>query len=139
MNQGQTVELQIPSSPEYVAVVRRAVEGVARRMPFESGQVEDLKLAVGEACTNAIKHGSPEGRPDVVTVRCIIMPDGLLVEVQNCISECVSPEVPTHPDLSKEGGLGLYLIRNLVDEVDLLWQKETAVVKMLKRLNGCQA
>ncbi|HOM71293.1 MAG TPA: ATP-binding protein, partial [Armatimonadota bacterium] len=56
MQEAHQIRLEIPSATEYVGVVRRAVEGIARRMNFDSSEVEDLKLAVGEACTNAIKH-----------------------------------------------------------------------------------
>ena len=127
--------LEIPSSPEYVAIVRQAVEGIAKRMAFNSGQIEDLKLAVGEACTNAVKHGCPKSSSDNVEIRCIVVSDGLLVEIRNSIFECEYPKVPDYPDTSKEGGFGLYLIHRLMDEVDMSWEQERATIKMLKRLN----
>ena len=134
MRQGEVVELEIPSAPEYVAIVRHAVEGIARRMEFDLAQIEDLKLAVGEACTNAIRHGCPQPDTSNVQIRCIVANDGLLVEIRNGIADCCFPGVPANPDLQREGGLGLYLIRQLVDEVDFQWDDHTAVVKMLKRL-----
>ncbi len=134
MRQGEAVELEIPSAPEYVAIVRQAVEGIARRMRFDAGQIEDLKIAVGEACTNAVKYGSKQQGNGNVLVRCIVCSDALIVEIRNSIVECESPEVPCKPDPGKEGGLGLYLMRQLVDEVDLTWESETAIVKLLKRL-----
>jgi len=133
---GEVVEMEIPSAPEYVAIVRRMVEGIARRMSFAPGQVEDLKLAVGEACTNAVRHGCPRNGTSNVEIRFIVMPGALLVEVTNGHEDCESPSLCSEPDLGKEGGLGLYIIRQLVDEVDILWQEETATVKMLKRLSA---
>ena len=112
------------------------VEGIARRMSFAPSQVEDLKLAVGEACTNAVRHGCPRNGTSNVEIRFIVMPGALLVEVTNGIQGCESPSLSGEPDTSKEGGLGLYIIRQLVDEVDLLWQDETATIKMLKRLSA---
>lgn len=138
MRQGDCVELEIPSSPEYVAIARQAVEGVARRMPFDPDQIEDLKLAVGEACSNAVKYGCPKGSQHNVEIRCVIYSDALVIEVRNNIAGCGSPVVPETPDLSKVGGLGLFLIRQLVDEVDLLWEREMAIVKMLKRVPAAQ-
>lgn len=133
MRQGEVVELEIPSSPEYVAIARQAVEGVARRMDFASSQIDDLKLAVGEACTNAVKYGCPREDAHYVGIRCTVCHDGLLVEVRNNIADCESPNVPSEPDLGREGGLGLYLINELVDKVDFEWNDDTAVVKMLMR------
>jgi len=133
LRQGQIVELEIPSSPEYVAIVRQAVEGLARRMEFCEDQIEDMKLAVGEACTNAVKYGSSRDDSNNVAVRCMVLSDGLSVEIRNTITDCDAPHVPVTPDLSREGGLGLYLIRKLMDEVDIVWDHETAVVRMMKR------
>jgi serine/threonine-protein kinase RsbW len=136
LKQGQVVELEVPSSPEYVAIVRQAVEGIARRMDFDDVQVEDLKLAVGEACTNAVRHGCAKDELQHIAVRCIVLNDGLSVEIRNEIAACDVPLVPIQPDLTREGGLGLYLIRKLMDEVDIVWEPETAVVRMLKRLRS---
>ena len=134
LRQGEVVELEIPSAPEYVAIVRQAVECIAKRMHFGVDQIEDLKVAVGEACTNAIKYGCPKDDGHNVDVRCVVCDGGLLVEVRNSVAVCDRPEVPAQPNLDREGGLGLYLIRKLVDEVDLDWNHDTACVKMLKRL-----
>lgn len=135
MRQGEVVELEIPSAPEYVSIVRRAVEGIAQRMQFGEIQIQDLKVAVGEACTNAIKYGCPKDDLHNVGIRCEVQSDGLMVEIRNNTSECVSPRVPIQPDLGREGGLGLFLIRQLMDEVDFRWEDRTAIVKMLKRLD----
>ena len=129
------MELEIPSSPEYVAIVRQAVEGIARRMDFSELQIDDMKLAVGEACTNAVRHGCAKDELEHIAIRCTVMSDGLSVEIRNDIANCDVPLVPVKPDLTREGGLGLYLIRKLMDEVDIIWEPQTAVVKMLKRLH----
>jgi len=136
LRQGQVVELEVPSAPEYVSIVRQAVEGIARRMEFDEVQIDDLKLAVGEACTNAVRHGCAKDELQHIAIRCSVMSDGLAVEIRNNITECEEPHVPTQPDVTREGGFGLYLIRKLMDEVDIVWDHETAVVKMLKRLKA---
>lgn len=133
MRQGQVVELEVPSAPEYVAIVRQAVEGIARRMDFSEVQIEDLRLAVGEACTNAVRHGRCKDELQHIAIRCLVLHDGLSVEIRNDIAECDKPQVPTEPDLTREGGLGLFMIRKLMDEVDIVWDHQTAIIKMLKR------
>jgi serine/threonine-protein kinase RsbW len=52
-----TVELRIPSKPEWVAVARLAVAAIANRLPFSVEEIEDLKLAIAEACTMCIQQG----------------------------------------------------------------------------------
>jgi serine/threonine-protein kinase RsbW len=50
------VTLEIPCLAEYVGVARLAVLGVANRLPFTYDEVEDVRLAVGEACTHAVER-----------------------------------------------------------------------------------
>lgn len=128
------VRLEIPGSAEYVSIVRHAVGGLARRMSFSQTQIDDLMLAVGEACTNAVKHGCNDNGCRRVEINCLVVADGLMVEIRNAIDDCESPAVPERPDLSKEGGLGLWLIHQVVDEVDFAWDADTAVIRMLKRV-----
>lgn len=139
MRQGQIVELEVPSAPEYVSIVRQAVEGIARRMHFDEIQIEDMKLAVGEACANAVRHGSSTDELPHIGICCRVLSEGLCVEVRNNITESEQPDVPLEPDITREGGFGLYIIRKLMDEVDIVWEHETAVVKMLKRLKATAA
>lgn len=133
LRQGEVIHLEIPSAPEYVAIARHAVEGIARRMQFTPSQIEDLKLAFGEACTNAVKYGCPCEEYPNVEIKCVVLEDGLLVEIRNSVSDCSCPTVPSMPDFTHEGGRGLYMMRQLVDEVDMTWSPELAVVKMFKR------
>ncbi len=50
------LELDVPSSPEYIAIVRLVVASVASsRRALADERIDDLKLAVSEACTNAIE------------------------------------------------------------------------------------
>lgn len=58
MPDSEVVRLEIPSSPKYVAVARKALEAIAVNIPLTEQQIEDLKLAVGEACANAVKYSS---------------------------------------------------------------------------------
>lgn len=50
------VELTIPSLSDYVGVARLSAAGVATRMKFTHEDIEDIKIAVSEACTNAIQY-----------------------------------------------------------------------------------
>jgi len=116
-----------------VSVVRQTVEGLARRLAFASEEIEDVKLAVGEACTNAIKHGCNQA--GFVTISCNLRPGCIEIEICNHIPDgarvptlCVPPD-PSHLN---EGGLGLYLMRQLMDDVELSCEKGCATLTMRK-------
>lgn len=50
------IEMKIPAKPEYVGIIRLTLSGVASRMGYVYEEIEDLKIAVSEACTNAVQH-----------------------------------------------------------------------------------
>ena len=54
-----TVELQIPSKPEWVAVARLAISGIANRLPFSVEDIDDLKLATGPAMSAKLSVVKP--------------------------------------------------------------------------------
>ncbi|HXG88275.1 MAG TPA: ATP-binding protein [Vicinamibacterales bacterium] len=136
----QPITVIIPADSQYVLVVRLAVTGVASRMAFAYDQVEDIKLAVAEACNNAILHAAPlraasATAPDtmpLVTVQMMPYPDRLEVRVFD-EGRVPPPGLPAPrrrasagqstlvgDEASKElaeSGLGLLLIQTLMDEV----------------------
>jgi len=132
----EIIRLEIPSSSEYVSVARQTVGGIAHRLAFGTTDVEDVKLAVGEACTNAVKHGV---RGDArVSIRCTISPRELEIEVCNAVGaeipKPVGAEVPD-PTRLDEGGLGLFLMKKLMDTVEVSCEGGFATVKMTKRIS----
>lgn len=115
------IELKIPCMSEYVMTARAQAELIAKRMNFIAERVQDIKSAVGEACDNAIEHGSSERGVDI---RYRIKGPNLIIEVEDYgsgfDSEAVSGNLPSP---FTEGGRGLYLIKNLVDEAEIISRK----------------
>jgi serine/threonine-protein kinase RsbW len=107
-NTTRVVELKIPSELGYERVVREAAATVARRLGFTPERIDELQTAVDEACTNAIRHGSKsDARMKVVVL--LVAPD---------IQAQVEGRSPT-------GGLGLWLIRQMVDEAYFMEDDES--------------
>lgn len=118
------IELEIPARPEYVALARLVVSSLASaRRDLADDRVDDLKVAVSEACTNAIEaHHSAES-DDSVVIRCTELEDRLEVAVEDRGSGFDPESLPEHPPvtdperLNFERGLGIPLIKTLVDDV----------------------
>jgi len=111
------VELNIPSRPEYVGVARLAILGVASRMRFSYDEVEDIRLAVGEACTRSIDRLNGGADSHAINLRCLIDANRLTIEVRNALTKAApAPAEADTPDAEK--GLSDVLIRILMDEVD---------------------
>jgi serine/threonine-protein kinase RsbW len=113
---GGLVELRIPSRAEWVGVARLAIAGIASRLQFSIEDIEDLKLAVAEACTNCIQHAS---QSDSIAISCRIRPDKLIMTVEDsggdASAESLAPKRLGEPQV---GGLGVFLIRSLMDDVE---------------------
>jgi serine/threonine-protein kinase RsbW len=113
------VEICIPSDTEFVRVVRLAVSGVASRLSFSVDDIEDIKLAVAEACNNAIQHAHCNG-DDRVRVQCLSAPDQLTIVVQDSgtgVPRAAWEKSVAPPEELDERGLGLVLMQALMDEV----------------------
>lgn len=122
----ETVELSVPAQPEYVAVVRLTASGIANRMGYSYDDIEDIKVAVSEACTNVVNHAYLDDDNGLINVdftlfenrvEITIIDKGCSFDYQTVMrsSKPVDMDVPVNQ--LNEGGLGLFLINTLMDEV----------------------
>jgi serine/threonine-protein kinase RsbW len=117
------VRLSFPAKPDYLLLARLALAGLARSLPLGAEELADLKLAVTEACGNAVRHayGGGEGSVGVEFVvgdkslEVIVQDEGSGLEVP-LPEEIVDPGPLTQP---VEGGMGMAIIRAIVDELDV--------------------
>ncbi len=113
-----TVELRIPSKPEWVAVARLAVAAIANRLPFSVEEIEDLKLAIAEACTICIQQGPGS---ETIDITCEAATAQLRVEVRDgryrARGESTGAKRPSVMAVEGEG-LGIFLIQALMDRLD---------------------
>ena len=125
MTRGQSVvhgvvALTIPAKAEYIVLSRLALSGLARARALEPALIADLKLALTEACSNVVRHAYKEQPAGEVEVRYELDEDKLSVEV---VDEGIGfdPEVAAAAagDELDEGGLGISIIRAIVDELDI--------------------
>ncbi len=113
------VELIIPTHPRYLAAARLLVGGVGAPAGLSVDEVEDLKVAVSEAITNVMDHAYAADQPGTVVIRYRPAPGELTVEVEDTGVGFEADRLPssTPPQPGPEGGLGLYLVRELADSV----------------------
>lgn len=128
-----TVNLSLPSKPEYVSVARLTASFVANKMGFDIEAVEDIKLAVGEACNNAVIHS---GSHDTYNLEFIQNQETLIIEIKDFGSgfDFAEYHEPKLDDL-QENGLGLFIIKSLMDDVEIDSEKGSGTkIKMCKTL-----
>jgi anti-sigma regulatory factor (Ser/Thr protein kinase) len=106
------VRLTIPARPENVAVIRHVLGAFAEALRLPAGLIEDMRLAVTEACTNVVRHAYHDGDPGPIDV--VIRPVG---ERLDLVVADRGRGIGPSPDVSGPG-LGLPLIAALADSVD---------------------
>jgi len=132
------VELRLPCKAKYIAVARLAVSGIAARLGLTLDDVEDLKVAVSEACTNVIDHAFGACAPEqCMTLRCWAREGELRVEVVDAGCGFEAAEPPANRlQAAQPRGLGLFLIRELMDEVQVISSVGSGTtIAMVKRVS----
>jgi serine/threonine-protein kinase RsbW len=115
-----TVRLTIPAKAEYITLVRLALSGLSQSRPWPDETLGDLKLAVTEACSNSVRHAYRDGREGSVEVVYELHPDRLVIEVSDDGEGfTVRERDPAQDGSLSEGGLGIAIIRELADELEL--------------------
>lgn len=127
--QADQVELILPCRPEYVGVARLAVLGIASRMPFSYDEVEDVRLAVGEACTHAVERAGET--PATIHITSRISPSQLVIDVEDSVPEGRAAATDTEDGYDVEG-LGALLMEILVDEVQIITGPTGTRVRLTK-------
>ena len=123
---GDVVRVELAALPSHVRTARLICAAVARRVGLDPGLLDELKLAVGEACTRAVELHAAVAPQEPVEV-CLGLSRGTLsVEVSDRGPASEAPgDVPGGSELldqlsSTDGGaseLGLALVRGLVEDL----------------------
>jgi serine/threonine-protein kinase RsbW len=119
------VELAIPARPAYLSLVRLVVDAAVSSLApgLTPARLDDLKIAVTEACSNAIEAHEAIYDEGPVLVRCVVDDSRVTVDVAdhgrgfdpNRVEALPAATDPRR--LRHESGLGIPLMRTLADEV----------------------
>ncbi|ASA24170.1 anti-sigma B factor RsbW [Paenibacillus donghaensis] len=139
----QRVVLQLPASAEYVDIVRLNLYGIASKMGFTYEDIEDMKVAVSEACNNSVlyAYGQQDGLVDVIfevgssALSITVKDEGESFDGLDSSGERLTLHNKELNDV-QVGGLGFYLMQALMDDVSVVNEAgRGTVVTLTKRLN----
>ncbi|GAB4074255.1 anti-sigma B factor RsbW [Barrientosiimonas marina] len=143
MKDHEFIEMKIPAKADYVGVVRLSISGIASRLGFAYDAIEDLKVAVSEAITNAVEHAYNKNGEGEVTIGFGLYQDRLETVVAdhgdhfdlNELKGGVGPYKGSESvEELQENGFGLFLIDALMDKLEIT-NDDGAIVLMTKFLN----
>jgi len=136
----RTFQLHVPSSTENLAMIRDFVGGIGQRAGMSPGDLVKLELAVDEACANVIEHAYGSDDTREVTVKATLDSEQVQIEIVDT-GRGLDPTTIEQADLEqlaakrKSGGLGMRLIRSVMDEVQYqIVPGEKNELRMVKRL-----
>ena len=134
--------LQVPSSTENLALIREFVSNVGQQAGLDAKDVSKLELAVDEACANVIEHAYGHDTSKEVIIRATFDEEALRIDVEDT-GRGFDPDSVEPSELEqlvrerKSGGLGMRLMKQLMDEVRYEIEpgrkNELHMVKRLKR------
>jgi len=115
------LEIRVPCKPEYVRTIRRAIADFGESVEMPRADVEQVEIAASEAVANIVRHayGGSNGDVPPVRVKCSHDQGRLTVEVSDKGRGFEPPKRGEIPDvdLNRDGGLGIILIKCLMDRV----------------------
>ena len=142
LNKPLEMNITVPCSTEFVSIIRLAISGIASRMDFTVEDIEDIKISISEACTNAIQHaypGTDDPHRGLISIKAIMHPEELEIIVQdkgqgfdlNILGTAAQKEASEQ----RMGlGLGITFIKNLMDHSEFSSTKgEGTIIKMYKK------
>lgn len=138
-NPGELVELRIPARAEHLALVRVVASSLAETVAgLDKIRLEDLRLAVSEACANAVEAYNRQGRPGAaIELRLRAERGRIEVEVHDDAGGfdpeglVPHPPVETPERLHHERGLGVPLMRALADVAEFRAEGAGTTVRLV--------
>lgn len=114
----EIVTLTLPDEPEFISLARLSASVIANRAGLSIDEIEDLKVALSEACTNALRYGCSNDH--YYEVKYILNPDYLQITVTDT-GIGFDYDLVAEPVIGGDqvGGFGLYLIRSLMDRTEI--------------------
>jgi len=138
-----TIRLTIPAQAEYINIVRLTLYGIASQAGFSYEEIEDMKVAVSEACTNVVLHAYDDQTSGQIDLIFELEQNNLHITIKD-YGDSFMPNPSTSPPPSLQnkpleeivpGGLGLYVMQALMDRVEVRTDFGTEII-LMKRMAG---
>lgn len=123
----------VPRDKGACRIARDQVYEFARNMGFDQMALDDIRLAIGEAMSNAVRHGAECGK--TIEVQCEQKAERLVVKLRYHSAEFDPQAVPTPTyTTAAEGGMGIHFMRLVMDEVHYEFMEGRTELTLEKRL-----
>lgn len=133
-----TEECRVPADIKYLGEMRDFVTHVGRKYGVPERILNSLRLAVEEAGTNIIRHAYRDWE-GFITLRVFIRRRDITVSLIDQghtfdLRKVRDPDLRRYVDIGKKGGLGIFIIRKLVDAIDYRKMEEGNELRLIKHI-----
>ena len=129
-------EVKVPAHVDYLGELRNFVTKTGRKQNFPDSVVNAFKLCIDEAATNIIKHAYRDW-DGMITMRIIVKKNSMTVTLIDQgkffdPSRVDDPDLKRYVDIGKKGGLGIFIMRKLLDEIEYHHTEEGNELRLTK-------
>lgn len=115
-------ELTVPATMGHLSEIRDFIELIGKKFKFADRVINSFKLVVDEAATNIIRHGYMDNKNGEITIRAIIRRLSLTIVIVDQGKsfdprQVKNPDLQKYVDIGKKGGLGIFMMRKLMDDI----------------------
>ncbi len=131
---------EIPSDPKYIKLASAKLIGALKELELSRETLFDIRLCLEEAVINAIKYGNKLDSRLPVVISYAVSGEKLEITVRDQgggFNYRATPDPRSDTNILKHGGRGIFLIKNLMDEVR--YNDSGNEIKMIKFISGGKA
>ncbi|MDZ7723142.1 MAG: ATP-binding protein [candidate division KSB1 bacterium] len=133
----QQLKLEIPSDVKEIHRVEEKLEAFCRQQGMNKNQIVNCAIAVTEAVNNAIRHGNKQDPSKKVFIQFSISGNNITIRItdQGNGFDPENLDDPLHPNnLLKENGRGIFIVKQLMDDVRFEFNKTGTTIILSKTL-----
>lgn len=130
-------QLEIDSKLENLCVIADFIATAMRQLSIDEEMILKVQTAADEACTNVIQHGY-SGKGGIIAISCELQDEDFVITIRDKGISCDPNSVPP-PDLEVDldqriiGGLGIYLMKTLMDDISYSCDPEKGNELIMKK------
>ncbi len=130
VKEGSKLKLELDAKLENLSVISSFICEAMRQAGVDSAAIPRIQLAVDEACTNVALYAYPPEQPGIIRVSCGREGDDFVVTIEDAgkpFNPCEVPAPKLDPELDERaiGGLGIYLMRKVMDNLSYSYNTRT--------------
>jgi anti-sigma regulatory factor (Ser/Thr protein kinase) len=137
----KAIKMKIPRNNQVLDIMRKNITEFLEKNNIDHEISSHIELAVYEAATNIINYTSSEYEQSDIHLQLTLFKDHLEIDIEDYgasfdLTEAEMPNIRDHFNSGQRHGLGIYIIRTLMDEVEYSFNNNTNHLKLKKNLGG---